>query len=682
MYYACIIGVNQEWPEQRTSHGDKALACCLSRHCRLPRENIIELFDDRATRSNVLSALENLLDYRNSKVSGKSGESDILLFYYGGHGKRDEFCTHTTCELGDDEWLKHNDIIDLLERKFHGGKVWALVDCCHSGGFGEAVMEKCNATGRSLNVQYGCIMSTPAPATAGEEWTVTECFIKAFRGELQCSEDLHYLSTKPRSISNKNTSRPTLPNSLPTFSQVIDFLSDEMARIKNERLVTLFCGGDMENGKHLHQPCTFSENDLLIGHGSPCNISTVNASPNHHQNQIGRDTRWMDPFIREKYALNDEVFVKWNGLSTSADVDESDSDDELNPRYMLGWFPGRVLSLLEKDEGNGVTRALVELRDEISQSRWTTIQHFGLSNHSCQKNVLAGLPFGFGLNSQKCATYVARLARNRAFIDSSLPPWTRVSVLWTDGEFYDATTLCPTEIEWEKGMECQLVGPCIVVEWDEDETISIVPKSSCIVLDANRTSFQTPIHRDRKEIRLAMKRQKVDAEKRIHSPVVAMMESFSSGRKSLQENRPLFDMLAGDEGDCQWEAYDAEDCKWLPVQLMNNIDVELLPLEVLAYHMCYRESGRYSVVFWDDDSVLSLVPNSFLRSKVQEKSDDFNETHMDDYASSTKFQFVAPEDVTCNDDANVCGVFHRLGVLVFTFGLGCLVGSTARKLRR
>lgn len=697
MYYACIIGVNQEWPEQRTSHGDKALACCLSRHCCLPRENIIELFDDRATRSNVLAALENLLDYRNSKVNGKNGrsgsersnrEEDTLLFYYGGHGKRDEFCTHTTGEAGDEEWLKHNDIIELLERKFHGGIVWALVDCCHSGGFGEAVIEKCNASNRSLNAQYGCIMSTPAPYTAGEEWTMTECFIKAFRGELQCSKDLHYLSKTPCTILSENTTNNRTntisPHFRPTFSQVIDFLSDEIARIKNERLVTLFCGRDMENGTRLNQPCVFSENDLLPFHGSRSNLLTVTSSSSHNQHQIGRDTRWMDPFLRENFAVNDEILIKWNGLSTSVDFDDSNSDEELNPRFMLGWFPGRILSLLEKDEEDATTRVLVEVRDEISQSRWTIIQQIGSSGQFCPKNVLAGLPFGFGLDPQKCATSVARLARNLSYVDTSLPPWTRVSVLWTDGEFYDASTLCPTEIEWEKGMECQIVGPSIVVEWDEDETISIVPMSSCIVLDANRVSFQTSIVHDREKIQLAMKEQRMDAEKRICSPFVAIMESFSSSGKSLQEDYPPFDRLAGDEENCSWEAYDAEDCKWLPVQLMNNIDVKFLPLEVLAYHMCYRESGRYSVVFWKDDSVLSVVPNSFLRlrSKEQEKSDDFNETHMDEYSASTDFESLAPEYRTCKDDANVCCHIFRLGVLVLAFGLGYLVGSATQKSRR
>ena len=128
----------------------------------------------------------------------------------GGHGKRTEFCTHTTTDTKQQQqqqqqqqqhqkepWIKHSEIIDLLERKFRGGKAWFLIDCCHSGGFGEAIMERLHLHSRhynhhhhhdaSLAVEYGCIMSTPAAAIAGEEWTITECFIRAFKGELSCS---------------------------------------------------------------------------------------------------------------------------------------------------------------------------------------------------------------------------------------------------------------------------------------------------------------------------------------------------------------------------------------------------------------------------------------------------------------------------------------------------------------
>jgi hypothetical protein len=61
---------------------------------------------------------------------------------------------------------------------------------------------------------------------------------------------------------------------------------------------------------------------------------------------------------------------------------------------------------------------------------------------------------------------------------------------------------------------------------------------------------------------------------------------------------------------------DAEDCEWTPVTLMNTVNILDLPLKVLGYHMCYREAGSLSVIYWELDSTLSLVPNTYLRRRV------------------------------------------------------------------
>ncbi len=155
-YYAFVVGVNQDWPEQRCSLGDIGLARCLRHHCQLLKENLVEVYDKRATRSNILHSLENLLDRRK----GHDGLSDKLLFHYGGHGFRTEFCTHRHGVGSDGKTIKeprvkHSDIIDLLERKFKGGTVWCIIDCCHSGGFGRAVVQR-NCDAKSLHANYGC----------------------------------------------------------------------------------------------------------------------------------------------------------------------------------------------------------------------------------------------------------------------------------------------------------------------------------------------------------------------------------------------------------------------------------------------------------------------------------------------------------------------------------------------
>ncbi len=116
-----------------------------------------------------------------------------------------------------------------------------------------------------------------------------------------------------------------------------------------------------------------------------------------------------------------------------------------------------------------------------------------------------------------------------------------------------------------------------------------------------------------------------------------------------------------------WEAYDAEDCKWLPVKLLNQVEVSVLPLKVLAFHMCYHESDSFSVVYWETDSTLSIVPNSCLRRR--ERTDDTDDTS-DDYSSCED----GSDDEACDKTTDYIDVRKyianlQIGLLDDCFGL-------------
>ena len=81
-YYAFIIGINQDWPEQRCTHGDIGLAKCLRDHCQLSPANLVEVYNQMATRSNVLDALDSLMDRRNKVCNDDDDNDDVLLLYY------------------------------------------------------------------------------------------------------------------------------------------------------------------------------------------------------------------------------------------------------------------------------------------------------------------------------------------------------------------------------------------------------------------------------------------------------------------------------------------------------------------------------------------------------------------------------------------------------------------------
>jgi hypothetical protein len=111
-----------------------------------------------------------------------------------------------------------------------------------------------------------------------------------------------------------------------------------------------------------------------------------------------------------------------------------------------------------------------------------------------------------------------------------------------------------------------------------------------------------------------------------------MMTSLRGEGKSLHGNFPICDS-SGIEDDAS---------RWTPVTLMNTVNVLDLPLKVLAYHMCYRESGSFSVIYWESDSTLSLVPNTYLRRRVSWDDDD---NHDNGESRSCADEITDDEDV-------------------------------------
>eukprot|EP00984_Skeletonema_dohrnii_P037065 scaffold38710_cov200-Skeletonema_dohrnii-CCMP3373.AAC.3 len=604
MKYACIIGCNDEWCEQRPSLGDIGLAKCLSNF--IPKQNLLQLYDEYATRSSILSSLERLLDRRNENRDEDT--EDSLLFYYGGHGIRTQFCTHTG---SGEPQIKHSDIIELLERKFHSGVAWIILDCCYSGSFGEAVLEH-RAKANKLTVKYGCIMSVAPDDKAGMEWTMTEFLIKAFQSELLLSSDEeddrgHYiLSTSKGKHPIKNNSihliterQVNASSRHPSWEQVIDFLADEMARIKGDRLTTLFIGEGMDDGTILKKPCIF-ERDEIEQH----------RYEQSEQDIIPRNLTWTDNdfFHRTKYAINDEVDVKWCGHVKAANS------------YMIGWFPARICHLDEHS-------ILLSLRDSITEMSWNVTLPID------SPLILAGSPFGFGFDPQDCTNAVSKMAERLCYFDTSLPPFTKVDVLWDDGKVYEGETV----LSWSDMRQCvedvkrkDAVGPYVQIYWAEEDNFSAVPLEKCVAKESLTAPSLKP--KDFAKISPKSKQERSN----IITPLEAMLASLEhTGKKLLREFPSAAESRSKREQ--QWEAYDAdEDCVWLPVQVMN-IDPSLLPLRVLASHMCYQQSGDYVAVFWETDSTLSVIPTTFLRPRREEKGaneDDSSDSSSSDDESS------------------------------------------------
>jgi hypothetical protein len=113
----------------------------------------------------------------------------------------------------------------------------------------------------------------------------------------------------------------------------------------------------------------------------------------------------------------------------------------------------------------------------------------------------------------------------------------------------------------------------------------------------------------------------------------AMLASLACNGIRLNGNVPICGGLKEEEELYSWEAYDAEDSKWRKVHLMNQMDISSLPLQVLAFHMCYHESEMFSVVYWEMDSTLSIIPNSYIRRR-KDRSDEDDSSDDDSSISS------------------------------------------------
>lgn len=635
-HYAFILGANQDWPDPtRCTIGDIGLARCLADHCRLPPENLVEVYDERATRTNILRALECLLDRRNKRPKQK-GAVDSLLFYYGGHGKPEAFCTQKHVVVDGktvhEPWIRHSEIIDLLERKFKGGNVWCIIDTCHSGGFGRAVFERYRASEGSLNCSYTCIMSVPPREEAGCEWTMTECFIRAFKGELLCSSgssdrDMCFLSTKKGKHQTKwstgdvvaaTGTAPTDPLGTrhPTWEEAIEFLADELGRTRGDRLVTLFCGERMKDGKLIKGPCRFNDSSV---HETPCSDGL----------RIPRNETWMDRFRRTRYTVNSGVCVKWTGDSGS----DSNCDDA---SYRLGWFPGRILSIHNgAEDGNNAEQnqssAAIQLYDVISETYWTVTLPLNPTTPGMNR-ILGGIPFGFGFDPLPCAKVISRLARHLAYFDTTVPPGRRVKVLWSDGAYYTATTLCRNSIEWDEvsfDSSFEIIGPCVPLYWDEDDSTSFVPTASCVVLDAECCEGTDET--------LADESTTGDSLASVSTPFDALMASLACAGKTLNKDLPVLGDIANEESPNGWEAFDGEDLEWSGVQLMNSVDLTAVPLQALAYSTCYSEPESFNIVYWDTDSTLSVVPNSCLRPRKGESSRNSSEEESCEDGDTTNY---------------------------------------------
>jgi hypothetical protein len=139
----------------------------------VPRGQIAFLTDANATAANVRTTLESVL--------ACASEDDTLLFYFAGHGDKDD--NNVGNFVLYDEPLAMPSVFATIERHFRGARALLFADCCFSGTLA------LDAIHRAGRVSCGVLTSSSASRVSTGAWTFTDCVVKAFEGGLSVDAD-------------------------------------------------------------------------------------------------------------------------------------------------------------------------------------------------------------------------------------------------------------------------------------------------------------------------------------------------------------------------------------------------------------------------------------------------------------------------------------------------------------
>jgi hypothetical protein len=138
----------------------------------VPSDHIVYLADRRATTSRVQTGLETML--------ARTGEGDLLFFYFTGHGYQSDDGRKTyfaTYDASDEHpGLSADAIVRTIARQFHGDRVVLAADCCYSGALADRVRRL------DSSLSFACFASSTSKESSTGSWTFTEMLLAALRG--------------------------------------------------------------------------------------------------------------------------------------------------------------------------------------------------------------------------------------------------------------------------------------------------------------------------------------------------------------------------------------------------------------------------------------------------------------------------------------------------------------------
>jgi len=173
---ALIIGINK-YPKNE-------LRCCVNDAIEVG--NLLErnedgemnfsvekLIDSEATYSNMIKKIKNIF----------SGDSEIALLYFSGHGYDDKYDGRiVTYDYQDKDYgIKYADIVDIANKSGCKNKI-IILDCCHSGMIGNfSMIGDKTILANGITILTACNTKEEA-LEIGEHGVFTNLLISALKG--------------------------------------------------------------------------------------------------------------------------------------------------------------------------------------------------------------------------------------------------------------------------------------------------------------------------------------------------------------------------------------------------------------------------------------------------------------------------------------------------------------------
>ena len=128
----------------------------------VPRDQILFIKDRDATKERI----QRLMTRHLSRAS----EGDMLIFYFTGHGARDDetgtvyFANYDADDdLARTAWSVPS-IFNTIERNFRGSRALLIADCCYSGALADEALR------RRSSIAYAALTSSRSNSLSTAEW--------------------------------------------------------------------------------------------------------------------------------------------------------------------------------------------------------------------------------------------------------------------------------------------------------------------------------------------------------------------------------------------------------------------------------------------------------------------------------------------------------------------------------